>query len=392
MTGQPIQSLEDCRVLVVDDNEDNRYVATKLLHRIGVGTVEIAEDGIIGLEKAAEFHPDLIVLDIMMPNLDGFGVLQGLRSNPAFRDVPVLVQTASDTPEHRVRMFTEGGTDFVSKPLIPREFQGRVRVHLENRLLVRRLSQELARVDEELSTAEGLQRNLMPDEDEIANLRQDYGLSVAYEFKACSRLGGDFWGALPLDETQAGVFICDFAGHGVSAALNTFRLHTLILQEIKRTRAPGALTAALNDSLKPLMMRGDFATFMFGTVDTANDVLTYAAAAVPNPIIGRAGTGITQVLDGRGLPLGISVGIDYAEATADFPPGSFMLLYSDALFECRAPDGEAIGKDGFIDLVDQATKQDGADAAGIVGEVMARFRERVPEPLNDDLTCVCITR
>ena len=392
MTDAAIHDLGDCRVLVVDDNESNRFVATKILRRIGLTQIETAVDGVDGLEKAAAFRPDLIVLDIMMPNKDGYDMLRELRADPAFRDVPVLVQTAADSPEQRSRMFTEGGTDFVSKPLVQKEFQGRVRVHLENRLLVRRLTQELARVDEELTTAERLQLSLMPDDDMLASLREMHGLAIAYAFKACSRLGGDFWGAMPLDDGRVGLFICDFAGHGVSAALNTFRLHTLIAEATKTVHTPAALTGELNNSLKDLVARCDFATFMFGTVDTAADSLTYAAAAVPNPIIGRAGEGVTQVLDGRGLPMGVARDIPYEEKTVAFPPGGFLLLYSDALFECKPPGGEAIGKDGFLDLVDRVAKVPGRDAAAIVDAIMTEFRARVPGPLNDDLTLVCIER
>ena len=132
-------SLADCRVLIIEDNLSNQTMIYRLLNVIGITMVECATDGIEGLKKVETFKPDLIILDITMPRMNGYEVLHNLKSSPATQDIPVLIETASDTRVARDKTFRTGATDFITKPINPLEFFSRIKVHLENRMLIKHL-------------------------------------------------------------------------------------------------------------------------------------------------------------------------------------------------------------------------------------------------------------
>ena len=116
------------KVLVVDDEENIRFLVESALQLAGMETAG-AEDGRAGLKLVAEFRPDLIVLDVMMPELDGFDVLQRLRDGGS--RTPVIFLTARDSTDDRVRGLTVGGDDYMVKPFAVAELVARVQLRLQ---------------------------------------------------------------------------------------------------------------------------------------------------------------------------------------------------------------------------------------------------------------------
>ena len=188
----------------------------RLLNVIGINRIETARDGVEGLQKVVSFQPDLVILDITMPRMDGYEVLHHLKSADETKDIPVLIQTASDTREARDKTFSAGATDFITKPINPLEFFSRVRVHLENKLLISKLEMQLEQINEELALAQRMQKDLLPKEEMLRGVRETYKIDIAFYFEPSSKLGGDFWELIPIDDSKLAFYICDFSGHGVS--------------------------------------------------------------------------------------------------------------------------------------------------------------------------------
>ncbi len=154
MTEQvPVENTSDpspeSHVLVVDDNAQNRELLAAYLETIPVN-VETVEDGVVALERIAAAPPDLILLDIMMPRMSGFEVCRKLKSDPATRDIPVIMVTALNEMADIERAVDSGTDDFLSKPVNRLELVTRVR----NLLKVRHLKSELDRTLEYLSEIE----------------------------------------------------------------------------------------------------------------------------------------------------------------------------------------------------------------------------------------------
>jgi signal transduction histidine kinase len=146
--GSPEPGHPRARVLVVDDNADLRsYLAGLLQPAYDVAT---AHDGIAALEAVGERPPDIVVSDVMMPRLDGFGLVRQLRSNAATASLPILLLSARAGEESAIEGLDVGSDDYVSKPFSSRELLARVRTHLELARARRAWAEELERANREL--------------------------------------------------------------------------------------------------------------------------------------------------------------------------------------------------------------------------------------------------
>lgn len=378
--------LSRCRILVIEDNLSNQAVLGRLLNVIGITDIAVAADGLEGLHKVLEYKPDLIILDITMPRMNGYEVLHHLKSAPETRDIPVLIQTASDTRETREKTFSAGATDFISKPINPLEFFARVKVHLENRLLVQHLETQLKHIEAELNAAQRMQVGMLPSGDRLLEIREAYRLDIAQHFEPSSALGGDFWQLLPISKTKLGFYICDFSGHGVAAALNTFRLHAIISQMNRLIKSPAAFLRQLNTRLCRLLPRGQFATFFFGIIDVKKGTLKYASAGSPSPML-KTAHGIKR-LSTAGMPLGIMKAPVYQDHELRFRMNDRLFLFSDALTETPNDKGVRLGEEGFEKM---AYPYMSALTSGLALDgIMTDFFTYAPPPPPDDVTGVFI--
>jgi DNA-binding NtrC family response regulator len=139
----------EARILIVDDTPINVRLLADLLSINGFAVLT-ADSGRAGLARTATDSPDLILLDIMMPDLDGFTVCEQLKANPALRDVPVIFLTALYETLDKVRAFSVGGVDYLTKPFEPRELLARVRTHVALRQARRELEAQNQRLREEI--------------------------------------------------------------------------------------------------------------------------------------------------------------------------------------------------------------------------------------------------
>lgn len=380
-------SLARCRVLIVDDNAFNRKTLAMVIARAGITEVDFAADGEEGLHKVERFSPDLVLLDVEMPRMDGLEMCRRLREIPRYAELPVLFQTILDSDEEQVRCFAAGGSDFITKPIRPGECVARVRHQLEKRMLFNDLNAFRERLKGELRHAHDMQLSLLPEAGLIASLGDRYGVAIRAHFETSSELGGDFWQVYPLDDHRLGVLIADFAGHGITAAINTFRMHTLIDRLAASRGTPAAWLGALGAALKEVLPVGQFATAFYGVIDVAENTLTFSGAGAPPPILVVGPE--PQTLDSSGLVLGVSRTGFYQDRQVPFPPGARLFLYSDALTETRDHQGRMLGLEAVAPMVALACRDNPVDPLGALLEHF--FIDRV-RPLRDDLTAVWIER
>lgn len=380
------KNLSASKVLVIEDNPSTQTVLGRLLNLINITNVAFASDGVEGIKQTKEFKPDLIILDITMPRMDGYEVIQHLKNDKETSDIPVLIQTASDNRETRERTFRAGATDFVTKPINPLEFFSRVRVHLENRLLVRNLTDKLSQIESELHAARRMQIDMLPSENVLNDVKEQYKMDIAQFFAPSSLLGGDFWQVIPLSKNKIAFYICDFSGHGVASALNTFRLHALISQNNKRLVSPAAFLSRLNKQMHELLPRGQFATMFLGIFDRKNKTLVYAGAGAPNPILVHRKKQI--FLHAEGMPLGILAQPVYHDQMLKVQKNDVLLLYSDALTESITQKGSRLGITAFKRLL--MKNLDLSDITGSVNKLLESFSKLVPPPPPDDVTAVLV--
>jgi CheY-like chemotaxis protein len=116
-------------ILVIEDNEQNLYLVRFMLEKHGF-TIHEASDGRQGISLASELRPDLILLDIQLPMLDGYAVAAELRKDPALRDTPIIAVTSFAMPGDREKVLAAGATDYIEKPIDPNTFVDQICKHL----------------------------------------------------------------------------------------------------------------------------------------------------------------------------------------------------------------------------------------------------------------------
>lgn len=251
--------------------------------------------------------------------------------------------------------------------------------------LIAKLQEEKAAMDREIKAAQEMQFDLLPRIAKLAPSLERHNLAIHAHFEPSSGIGGDLWGCHELDQNRLLIFVFDFAGHGVRAALNTFRLHTLIAEYLAQAVDPAQMMVNLNGTLKGLLPRGQYATMFAGVIDTANRTLTWAGAGSPKPLL-VSPDGQSQWLETRGRPLGLTSHFDYETRSIDFPPGTSLFMYSDAMTETLEIDGEMFGDHRLRPLVEQAVRDGGEEG---FQRMLSTFRAST-DVVEDDLTAVLV--
>jgi sigma-B regulation protein RsbU (phosphoserine phosphatase) len=220
----------------------------------------------------------------------------------------------------------------------------------------------------------------------MRGLEQNHDITIDSMFVPSRFLSGDVWGIVDLGAEMMGIWICDFSGKGIRAALHTFRLHTLIQEFRHCADDPTEIVDALNSRLVKVMPEGQFSTFLMGVVDFKRDVFTYASASSTHPLIYFPEERRFEVGDGTGVPLGVIDQQSYPLKTMPFPKGSSLVLYSDMLWESDALPGMSFQPE---DLAELGVRLNGS---GLVNAVKEKISPLKDYHFVDDLTLIEIHR
>jgi phosphoserine phosphatase RsbU/P len=384
------RSLLTCGILIVDDEPLVCRLLASILKKQNFSNIRFATGGHSALEQIGAFKPDIVLLDVQMPDLSGIEVCDRIRAIPACVDMPILVHSATFDRKETGVLFAAGASDFVSKPINPSELVSRVVLHLERRKLLCELRDYRERTSQELDAARMMQFDLLPAVADQQKIAAAAGLRIGSYSRSSSEIGGDFWGVLPVNESSFAVFLADFAGHGVTAALNTFRLHALIHEHKDLYHDPSRLLATLNQRLVRMLSPGQFATLVYVLLEPSADRIRFASAGAPPLIVSRGCGGGTDLMEASGLPLGIIDGAEYQLHQSAFPLESTLLIYSDGLSEFPNPDGGRIGDEGLRTALDRLRR--GQTPFQIIDHVCAAAGVRADGALPDDTTIVCLDR
>lgn len=388
-------SIHAARILIVDDDPLICQLVVAILKSKGFVNLDVAGGGHAALERIRDHEPDLLLLDMRMPDLDGMEVCRRIRSQPRLADLPILVQTAAVDRSEMGKTFAAGASDFLSKPVNPVELLSRVITHVERRILLRELRAYRERTSRELEAARQMQLQLLPSQSSQERFAVASGLRIASYFRPSSEIGGDIWGLLPVDANSFGIFLADLVGHGVSAALNTFRLHAIIHQHAGLYGDPAAFLSVLNERLVPLFGSGQFATFLYAVVEPALGRIRFASAGAPCPMIADRVTRSVTLTHASGIPLGVTGQATYKAAEHEFTLDARMVLFSDGLSELPClgngrPGDDRLGEDRLLDIV--ASCAGALPPEAVIAALRSAAHIGADETLPDDTTIICIDR
>jgi len=343
------------KILIVDDGFD-RKILGHILTKEGYEVLEAA-DGAEGLRLSLEFQPDLILLDVNMPKLDGFGLCTLLQNNARTSEIPVIFLTSLDEAQDKIIGLEMGAVDYITKPYDIGEVTARIR----NQLKIHHLTCELRRTNEELrekqrqldadlKAAASIQRSLLPSD--RLHLER---VSLVWRFYPCDLIGGDIFNILRIRDDALGFYIIDVSGHGVPAALVTVSI-TQSLHYYKENinimncscpdpaiLSPRRLLTSL-DREYPMERFDKYFTMAYLVLNSCTGELVYANAAHPPPVLLRA-TGEFQLLEEGGSIIGLGAGIPFLEGRTLLQRGDKVILYTDGLVDYQNDREEFFGEE-----------------------------------------------
>ena len=383
------ESQEVSKILVVDDEPRNVRILQIHLNAQGY-TVYTAEDGVEALDVVEKDAPDLILLDINMPKMDGFEVVKRIRGNKATEFIPIVMITAlRDTRENRIKSIEAGADDFIEKPFDSLEVLARVRSLLRIKEYQDTLAKHNARLEEELQMARSIQEILIPQN----GVQELSGFRIASRCCPEMAVGGDFFDIWEIVPNRLGVFISDVMGHGVSAAFVTVFIKTILaeFQELIEDN-PGYLLEILNTRFNDLISSRlfMFATAFCGIIDLGKEELICANAGHSFPLLYDGHQQTCYAIGDKNTGNGLGIWRESVYETVRYPfgPLSKIFLYTDGVYEAKSPQGVEFTVERLQKLVSECAAQPAAKLIVSVSEAVDTFTANCPK--DDDLTLLAI--
>jgi len=361
------------KILIVDDEPFNVDYLEQELEESDWDTLS-AVNGREALEKVALESPDLVLLDIMMPVMDGFEVLSRMKGDSATRGIPVIVISASNDLKSVVRGIALGAEDYLPKPFVPSLLFARISSCLEKKRL-RDLEQVyLKGLEREMDIAREIQLGFLP-----AELPEVKGWEFAAFFKAAKEVAGDFYDAFELPDGNVAFCVGDVCGKGVGAALFMTLVRSLIratatsdirrgekdMKELTPAERLQHVVSFTNGYISTT--HGDanmFATVFIGIVDAATGKLTYCNCGNEAALVVRKSE-VIAVLKPTGPVVGIIEEAVFGVREIELEEGDVLAAYTDGIPDALNGEGTAYGKARLTESLEEGQ----TSAAGVVEKV-----------------------
>jgi sigma-B regulation protein RsbU (phosphoserine phosphatase) len=373
------------RILVVDDQPENCDVLQRRLEKEGHSCLSV-HDGETALARLAAEPFDLVLLDIMMPGMDGREVLRRIKTDEKLRHIPVIMISALDQLESVVQCIERGAEDYLPKPFNPVLLRARIGASLDRKRLrdaeqaaYVALKESQEKLADELAEAAAYVQSVLPAPIEKPPV------TASWQFLPSSSLGGDAFGYGPESDGSFGICLLDVCGHGVGAAL----LSISVLNVIRAESLPGVnfsdpadVLAGLNNAF-PMEKHGEmFFTAWCGTYNPSTRMVLFAAGGHP-PAIMVAADGSTTVLAAKGPVIGAMPGVKFKSGEAEIPPGARVFVFSDGAYEIQKHDASIMTHEELRALLSRAPKENAP--AWIIDQLRAINSQPV---FDDDVSLV----
>ena len=397
----------NARILVVDDLEANVRLLEGMLRIAGYTSIESTTDPTQVCELHRKNRYSLILLDLQMPGMDGFQVMECLKEIEEDGYLPVLVITAQ--PAHKLRALEAGAKDFVSKPFDLAELRARVHNILEVRLLhletrnyskvleetVRELeaSREVIRLktleerkksEQELALAQETQESLLP-----RSLPQFENFRIHAFNNPTRYVGGDFYDFLQLSSGEWVGVLADVSGKGMSAALLSSMLLGALSTEFRYVTEPQEVLNRVNQLLFEKSLPGRFVT-LFLFLLSPQGVGQFIGAGHNPAYLFRSATGKIEELSSGNLILGAFASVAYQSCPLHLHQGDILVVYSDGLTEARNQQEEMFGEERLLKIIQQEAPSGSHALQQKFLKAIEEFTQGMPQA--DDITYLVVEK
>lgn len=380
-------------VLVVDDNEVNRKLLTRALEEQGHSSTTV-ENGKRALEllRTEGKTFDLVLCDILMPEMDGYATLAEIQSDPGLRHIPVIMISSFDEMDSVIRCIELGATDFLPKPFNPTLLHARVQASLEKKRLRDQEQKLLHALERELEIGREIQASFLPDQ-----LPQPSGWEIAARFQPARLVAGDFYDAFPLrNGTRVGLVIADVCDKGVGAALFMALFRTLVRALAQENFVDGSSGEKLRETIEAVndyignthAGSNMYATLFFAVLDPATGEFTYLNAGHNPPAVIANGR-IKARLGRTGPAVGVIPKINFDVLEARLERGDTLLAFTDGVGDAIDPKGTEFSEERIFALAQTPR----SSASELLDTIQSALQAHIAQAEQfDDITLLAARR
>jgi sigma-B regulation protein RsbU (phosphoserine phosphatase) len=377
-----MKELSESRVLIVDDVSANIDVLVHALR--GEYQLSVALDGTTALQTTEKILPDLVLLDIMMPGLDGYEVCRRLRASARTREIPVMFLSSLEDVQDKAKGFEVGGNDYLVKPFEILEVKARVRSLLRAKAYADAVKEKIAY---DLRIAREIQMGILPAD--VGAVTEGTGLEAHAILEPAQAVGGDLYEVLRTVEGNLVMVIGDVSGKGIPAALFMAVTMTLVRAMAPDSRRPEDILRRVNDALVSQNPRNMFVTILCAIYQAHTGQLTYASAGHPPGVLIRQGAASLLPTE-PDLAAGIQRGLAVPSQSIVLQPGDQVVFYTDGVTEALNP-AESFYGEAF--MLEQLAPLSGRTAAETSAALLASVRAFAGDhPQSDDIAVLALKR
>jgi phosphoserine phosphatase RsbU/P len=374
-----VKDLSDSRVLIVDDVKANVDILVHALR--DEYKLSVAMDGATALRNTEKSPPDLVLLDIVMPGLDGYEVCRKLREREATREIPVMFLSSLEDVQNKAKGFEVGGNDYLTKPFEVLEVKARVRSLLKAKAYADAVREAMAR---DLRIAREIQMGILPADP--AAVTKGTGLSVHAVIEPAREVGGDLYEVLRVSDDRIVVALGDVSGKGIPAALFMAVVVTVLRTLARQVAEPDEILRRLNDALCEQNPRGVFVTLQCLVFDLAGRRVSCAGAGHHQLAVLSASRPPRLACASTGRPAGLMPLNPIERETLTIEDGDTFVLFSDGVSEAMNPADDFYGEERLLATLDAARGETPADAVARVMDDVRAFAAGAKQ--SDDITVV----
>jgi sigma-B regulation protein RsbU (phosphoserine phosphatase) len=371
-----VKKLSDCRVLLVDDAKANLDILVEGLkpdHKLS-----LALNGEMALQIAARTPPDLVLLDIMMPGLDGYEVCRRMRQMPETAEVPIMFLSSLEEVQNKTRGFEAGANDYLTKPFEMLEVKARVRSLLKAKAYSDAVKEQLAA---DLRVAREIQMGILPHD--FTAVEKAYRVSFGAILEPAREIGGDLYGVCAAGPERLMIFLGDVSGKGIPASMFMVRTVSLARLLAREIAEPKRILERLNDELSADNASHMFVTFLCAVFEPATHRLTLASGGHCYPLLLPADGPPCWITKTIGTALGFDSGLEFQAMELTLSEGDAVVFYTDGVSEAFNPERELYGSERLLaDASGLAGQSANAISAGLLAKVRA-FAGTAPQ--SDDI-------
>ena len=399
------------RVLVVDDTPANRDMLTRRLARQGF-EVEAAADGEAALRLIDAGRFDVVLLDVMMPGMNGLDVLKAVRKTRPPTELPVIMATAKDASHDVVEALELGASDYVTKPLDFAVVLARVKTQLALKRAVDQIQELEKGLEQRNAELQSMNLRMQADLDAAAKVQQALlpaaepevpGYLVSWRFRPSAWLAGDILNVFRLDDRYVAMYLLDVSGHGVAASLLSVTVSRFLSpvrdpasllwwreegSDQYRLQPPAKVAARLGVRFPFDENTGQYFTLVYCLLDLHTHKVRYVSAGHP-AVVHQPRGAPAKMIEASGYPIGV-VDEPYDEYELQLEPGDRLFLYSDGVPEALDDNNETFGSERLLAHLDRA-RDDGLDGSlGALVDGIDQWRGR--RHVHDDLSILAVER